>query len=158
MLSLPVANGSPGFGEADHNTRSILHARVSTLSVEHDDLDAVIDALASASTHDELVVARLKKRRLQIRDQIARVVAAAEGGEAIIPGDIFPFDADLDAPKSHAIAMAASKPARDSSSFIFFLLMLTLLVFGLVWSGMLDSLSQAVAQIYLLSLLVAANG
>jgi len=45
--------------------------RVGELRQEHRDLDAAIDALAFASAEDQLRVARLKKRKLKLRDEIA---------------------------------------------------------------------------------------
>lgn len=41
--------------------------------MEHADLDAMIDRTAEASQVDELMLRRLKKRRLALRDQIARL-------------------------------------------------------------------------------------
>jgi len=41
------------------------------LRVEHRDLDAAIDALRAAIDRDELQIARLKKRKLRLRDEIA---------------------------------------------------------------------------------------
>ncbi|WP_294390879.1 DUF465 domain-containing protein [uncultured Sphingomonas sp.] len=44
---------------------------IGALRQEHRDLDAAIDALAFASASDQLQVARLKKRKLMLKDQIA---------------------------------------------------------------------------------------
>ena len=41
------------------------------LRMEHADLDATVDRLASATPADELMLRRIKKRRLVLRDQIA---------------------------------------------------------------------------------------
>jgi hypothetical protein len=43
------------------------------LRSEHADLDALIDLAAVAAPVDELMIRRLKKRRLALRDVIARV-------------------------------------------------------------------------------------
>jgi hypothetical protein len=43
------------------------------LRIEHADLDASIDRMAEALPPDELLMRRLKKRRLALRDQIARL-------------------------------------------------------------------------------------
>ena len=43
------------------------------LRIEHADLDATIDRLAEGSPQDELLLRRLKKRRLALRDQITRL-------------------------------------------------------------------------------------
>ena len=48
-----------------------LAARLEVLRVEHRDLDAAIVALAAAPVTDQLQFARLKKRKLRIRDEIA---------------------------------------------------------------------------------------
>jgi hypothetical protein len=43
------------------------------LRIEHADLDALIDLAAHQVPMDELMMRRLKKRRLALRDQIAHV-------------------------------------------------------------------------------------
>ena len=43
------------------------------LRIEHADLDALLDRAATDSPVDELMMRRLKKRRLLLRDEIARV-------------------------------------------------------------------------------------
>jgi hypothetical protein len=44
------------------------------LRIEHADLDSLIDRIAHAATpEDELSLRRLKKRRLLLRDEIARL-------------------------------------------------------------------------------------
>jgi hypothetical protein len=45
--------------------------RIQLLRLEHRDLDAAIDALVLASAPDQLQIARLKKRKLRLRDEIA---------------------------------------------------------------------------------------
>lgn len=47
-----------------------LRSRLLALSEEHRDLDAAIDALIEARTQDQLKIARLKKRKLSLKDQI----------------------------------------------------------------------------------------
>lgn len=51
-----------------------LRKRLETLRTEHRDLDAAITALTDAGIRngstDQLQIARLKKRKLQLRDQI----------------------------------------------------------------------------------------
>ena len=49
--------------------------------MEHGDLDAMIDRLVEQPPVDELALQRLKKRRLALRDMIARLEAAAEPDE-----------------------------------------------------------------------------
>jgi hypothetical protein len=48
-----------------------LRKRLEMLRIEHRDLDAAIDALSSTGAMDQLQVARLKKRKLRLKDQIA---------------------------------------------------------------------------------------
>ncbi len=50
-----------------------LRKRLEILKIEHRDLDAAIDALTGAGSNDQLQVARLKKRKLRLRDQIAMI-------------------------------------------------------------------------------------
>lgn len=45
--------------------------RLEILRVEHRDLDCAITALAEGPMPDQLQVARLKKRKLRLRDEIA---------------------------------------------------------------------------------------
>jgi hypothetical protein len=48
-----------------------LRKRLELLRIEHRDLDAAIAALTGTGSGDQLQIARLKKRKLAIRDQIA---------------------------------------------------------------------------------------
>jgi hypothetical protein len=41
--------------------------------MEHADLDALIDRIGDETQMDELVMRRLKKRRLALRDEMARI-------------------------------------------------------------------------------------
>jgi hypothetical protein len=50
-----------------------LRRELERLKQEHRDLDAAIEALTSVSGSDRLQVQRLKKRKLQLRDQIKRI-------------------------------------------------------------------------------------
>jgi len=47
--------------------------RLIELSMEHADLDALIDRTALLSPIDEVAVRRLKKRRLALRDEMRRI-------------------------------------------------------------------------------------
>lgn len=47
--------------------------RLIELRMEHADLDAAIDRMSHAPEHDELLMRRLKKRRLALRDEISRL-------------------------------------------------------------------------------------
>ena len=50
-----------------------LRAKLAQLRQEHGDLDAAISAMTSSSACDQLQLTRLKKRKLQLKDQIARI-------------------------------------------------------------------------------------
>ena len=54
-------------------TEDEMRKRLAGLRVEHRDLDAAISALSAAGSQDQLQVARLKKRKLRLRDQIALI-------------------------------------------------------------------------------------
>ncbi len=48
-----------------------LQKRLELLKSEHRDLDAAIAALTGAGSTDQLQIARLKKRKLRLKDQIS---------------------------------------------------------------------------------------
>jgi hypothetical protein len=50
--------------------------RAELLRIEHRDLDSAIAALAESSSPDQLQMARLKKRKLMLRDEIAAIETA----------------------------------------------------------------------------------
>lgn len=50
-----------------------MRKRLEVLRIEHRDLDAAIDALSAAGSIDQLQIARLKKRKLKLKDQIALI-------------------------------------------------------------------------------------
>ena len=52
-------------------TEEEMRKRLATLRIEHRDLDAAISALGTADSQDQLQIARLKKRKLKLKDQIA---------------------------------------------------------------------------------------
>jgi len=47
-----------------------MRKRLEMLRIEHRDLDVAIDALTAAGARDQLQIARLKKRKLKLKDQI----------------------------------------------------------------------------------------
>jgi hypothetical protein len=60
--------------ENDASLRSP-HRQLIELRMEHADLDNLIDRAAETAPIDELALRRLKKRRLSLRDRIARLEA-----------------------------------------------------------------------------------
>ncbi|KRA82594.1 YdcH family protein [Altererythrobacter sp. Root672] len=52
-------------------TEEEMRKRLAGLRIEHRDLDAAIAALTAANTQDQLQIARLKKRKLRLKDQIS---------------------------------------------------------------------------------------
>jgi hypothetical protein len=50
-----------------------LIVRLGELRTEHRDLDAAIVALGEGGVADQLQLARLKKRKLRLRDEIAQI-------------------------------------------------------------------------------------
>lgn len=47
--------------------------RLIELRIEHADLDALIDQVSETTPLDELMIRRLKKKRLSLRDEISRL-------------------------------------------------------------------------------------
>ncbi|MCX8475967.1 MAG: DUF465 domain-containing protein [Sphingomonas sp.] len=52
---------------------SEIQKQLEALRTEHRDLDAAIDALRRTGTADQLQLARLKKRKLRLRDEITQL-------------------------------------------------------------------------------------
>lgn len=52
-------------------TEEEMRKRLEALRIEHRDLDAAIEALSGAGAADQLQLARLKKRKLKLKDQIS---------------------------------------------------------------------------------------
>lgn len=50
-----------------------LRARLAELRQEHGDLDVAISAIAGSAHCDQIQMTRLKKRKLQLKDHIARI-------------------------------------------------------------------------------------
>jgi hypothetical protein len=54
-------------------SEAALRTRLATLKVEHQDLDAAVGALEAKSRPDMIQIARLKKKKLRLRDEIVRL-------------------------------------------------------------------------------------
>lgn len=52
-------------------TEEEMRKRLEILRIDHRDLDAAIDALNAAGAGDQMQIARLKKRKLRLKDQIS---------------------------------------------------------------------------------------
>jgi hypothetical protein len=50
-----------------------MRKRLEVLRIDHRDLDAAIDALMSSGSGDQMQIARLKKRKLKLKDQISLI-------------------------------------------------------------------------------------
>jgi hypothetical protein len=50
-----------------------LRTKLAELSQEHRDLDAAIAAMAEQGVTDQIQLTRLKKRKLQLKDLVARI-------------------------------------------------------------------------------------
>lgn len=50
-----------------------LRAKLAELKQEHGDLDSAIEAMMASPSCDQLQLTRLKKRKLQLKDLIARI-------------------------------------------------------------------------------------
>jgi len=61
--------GAPGANEAEEQASRTLLAG---LVQEHRDLDSAIAVLLEAGACDPLLIARMKKRKLQLKDEISR--------------------------------------------------------------------------------------
>ena len=48
-------------------------AKLAQLTQEHRDLDAAIEAMAASGNADLLTLSRLKKRKLQLKDEITEI-------------------------------------------------------------------------------------
>jgi hypothetical protein len=70
----------PAFRPLDTNLHSP-GRRLIELRMEHADLDAMIDRAALQTPIDELMMRRLKKRRLALRDEIVRLEIALDPKE-----------------------------------------------------------------------------
>jgi hypothetical protein len=59
--------------EAIHGSAVPAAARLVRLRQEHRDLDSAIEALRESPSSDQLQLARLKKRKLRLKDEIAQL-------------------------------------------------------------------------------------
>ncbi len=72
-MHLPDASIERSIAKNDNMTMispQAIHQRIVELEVEHRDLDQVIETLTRDGRHEELQLRRLKKRKLQLKDNI----------------------------------------------------------------------------------------
>ena len=69
-LFAPLAIAAREWNKAGMNVDEMTR-RLELLRVEHRDLDSAIAALAATPVPDQLAMARLKKRKLRLRDEIS---------------------------------------------------------------------------------------
>ncbi|MET0293404.1 MAG: DUF465 domain-containing protein [Phenylobacterium sp.] len=55
------------------DTEEALRARLAALKQEHADLDVAVQAMTAMPMPDLLAIGRLKRRKLQLKDEIARI-------------------------------------------------------------------------------------
>lgn len=53
--------------------RTILKSKLDELTLEHRDLDDIIEALTDNPAFDQLKISRMKKRKLMLKDQITQL-------------------------------------------------------------------------------------
>ena len=58
---------------SEMNVNDVLRVKLAVLLREHRDLDGAIHALESSGRGDQLALRRLKKQKLVLKDQIARL-------------------------------------------------------------------------------------
>ena len=56
--------------EGSHSAAQDPESRLAVLRTEHRDLDSAIEALSAMNTSDDVQLARLKKRKLRLKDEI----------------------------------------------------------------------------------------
>lgn len=57
----------------ENGNEAALRAKLAELTQEHRDLDTAIAALIASGANDQIQLTRLKKRKLQLKDQIAQI-------------------------------------------------------------------------------------
>jgi hypothetical protein len=70
---VPLAANADPSRSCSRVTEDEMRKRLTALRLEHRDLDAAIEALSTAGPGDQLQIARLKKRKLRLKDQISMI-------------------------------------------------------------------------------------
>ena len=69
----PPASAGPDPGPDPGQDSATARRRLAQLRQDHEDLDACVQALEAVGHADQIRIARLKKRKLGLRDEMARL-------------------------------------------------------------------------------------
>jgi len=61
--------------EVTGEDRAAVEQRLGQLRITHNDLDAAIEALGDKGSYDDLQMQRMKRKKLQLKDEMARLEA-----------------------------------------------------------------------------------
>lgn len=59
--------------EGDEEAEALVRARLATAMQDHNDLDVAVQAIAAAPVPDMMVIGRLKRKKLLLKDEIERL-------------------------------------------------------------------------------------
>lgn len=59
--------------EADETSEPAIRAKLSQIAQEHSDLDVAVQAITVSPMPDMMVIARLKRKKLALKDEIQRL-------------------------------------------------------------------------------------
>ena len=59
--------------EGDEEAEALIRARLATAQQDHNDLDVAVQAIAAAPVPDMMVIGRLKRKKLLLKDEIERL-------------------------------------------------------------------------------------
>lgn len=59
--------------EGDEEAESLIRARLAVAQQDHADLDVAVQAIAAAPVPDMMVISRLKRKKLLLKDEIERL-------------------------------------------------------------------------------------
>jgi hypothetical protein len=80
-VAVPVSDARRQQPTLQRRQTTRLSARLALLMADHADLDAAISALLQAGRCDDLLITRLKKRKLQIKDEIAGIMPSSSNDD-----------------------------------------------------------------------------
>ena len=59
--------------DQDNQSQELLEARLAELRQDHADMDAAVQAIALSPLPDMMLIARLKRKKLLLKDEISRI-------------------------------------------------------------------------------------